>query len=202
MAKSKTEICNLAVSWLGGNQIFSLEADESLEARLCRANYAMTVRATLEEREWTFAVKREVLTPLAEDPPFGYGYQFQMPTDLIRVIGVYNPRDAGRNSPRTIQYLVEGGNILCDLQEIDIKYIFEETNTVKYTALFDQAVAAHLAMNISVALTENASMQQAMAGMYLSKLDAAAASDGLQGSRERLNTSQLEESRRLNVRAS
>ncbi len=200
MAKSKTEICNLAVSWLGGRQITNVETDPGLEARLCRANYDPSRKAVLEEREWTFAIKRDSLTPLAESPKFGYSYKFLLPSDFLRLISVYDPGQSNRASPETIVHVKEENHIYADLETIDVKYIMDLKNTNRFSALFDQALAGHIAANIAISLTENASHQGRMVLMYEDKLNKAITSDSLQGSRERLQTSQLEKSRRMFVR--
>ncbi len=200
MAKSKTEICNLAVSWLAGESIMSVDDDQSLEARLCRANYDMSRRAVLEEREWTFAIKRDTLTPLAIASEFGYAYSFLVPPDLRRSIGVYSPAQADRAQPEMLQHVLEDSHIYANIAEIHIKYIWDLTNTNKFSGLFDQTLAAHIAANIAIPLTENAVQQERMYALYENNLNKAASSDGLQGSRERLEISQMEKSRRMFVR--
>lgn len=202
MAKSKTEICNLAVSWLGGTKIMSVNDDDSFSARLCRANYDMSRKAVLEEREWTFAVTRGVLTPLLDAPSFGYNYKFLVPPDFLRIIGVYNPSHSGAINPPMEQHLIEGNKILANISEINVKAVFDVTNTTMFSSLFDQALAAHVAMNIAIPLTESKQMLEDMKFLYEDKLQKAISSDSLQGSRERLETSQLENSRRMFVRPS
>jgi len=83
---------------------------------------------------------------------------------------------------------------------INVKYIIDQANTKKFTPLFDQALAAHLAMNIAIPLTENKSMFESMFNLFNNNLDNAAASDGLQGTRERLVSSRMEKSRQLQRR--
>lgn len=197
---SKTEICNLAVSWLGGNRITSVEHDDTLEARLCRANYEMSRTSVLEEREWTFAAKRIELTPMADEPSFGFRNKFMLPSHLLRVIGVYNINDKNVQQPETITYLVEGNTILCNEEVIHVKYISDEINTALFSSLFNQALAAHIASNICTALTENVTLQSNMYMLYEDKLYRASSSDALQGSRELFKKSQLEKSRRMYVR--
>ena len=193
MAASSTEICNLAISWLAGNRILSLD-DDSGEAKLCKANYTTSRRAVLEEREWTFAVKRVQLTALAEPPLFDFSHRFLVPSDLLYSIGVYNP---GSRSKKQIDHVFENDNILANLGYINLKYIFDVTNTRRFSPLFDQALAAHIAMNIAIPLTENAQQFDRMATLYLRNLEAAISSNSLQGSREKLDKSQMEQSRRM-----
>ena len=199
MAASPVEICNLAISWLAGSRITSLD-DDSDEARLCKANYDSSRRAVLEEREWTFAVKRIQLPQLAETPLFGYLYKFLVPSDLLYSIGVYDPAHATRKNPPQTRHALENSNIVADIPAINLKYITDVTNTKLFSPLFDQTVASHIAMNICIPLTENSAHLERIARMYDYNLDRAGASDGLQGTREYLQTSEMEASRRINTR--
>ncbi len=198
MSASKVEICNLAISWLGGQLITAL-TDNTTEAILCNANYEMSRRAVLEEREWTFAIKRVTLTPLVATPLFGYSYSFTSPPDSLRLINVYDPRHDGRNTPPTLPHVLEDKIIYADINEIDVKYIWDQQTSTRFSSLFDQVLAAHIASRIAIPLTENKSMMEDMYKLYDDTLDRAAASDGLQGSREMLETSIMEKSRRINL---
>lgn len=203
MATSSTEICNLALSWLAGNRIASL-ADDSDEARLCNANYALSRRAVLEEAEWTFAVKRAQLPSLAETPLFGYEFQFLLPSDLLYSIGVYDPKEwssgSARSTPRQTRHVLEGDKILADIPVVFIKYVSDVINTNRFSPLFDQALAAHIAMNIAIPLTEIEAHFERMAKLYTYNADKAGSSNGMQGTREFLAISQQEQSRRMFVR--
>ncbi len=199
MATSKVEISNLALSWLAGNPITSLD-DDSVEARLCKANYAPSRRAVLESREWTFAVDRVQISRLVALPIFGYSYQFLKPTKMLYSIGVYDPKNANDPHAPQIAHVFEDDYIMANIQLINVKYIIDQANTKKFTPLFDQALAAHLAMNIAIPLTENKSMFESMFNLFNNNLDNAAASDGLQGTRERLVSSRMEKSRQLQRR--
>jgi len=199
MAASATEICNLALSWLAGNRITSL-SDDSEEGRLCSANYDPSRRAVLEEREWTFAVKRVQLTALAEPPLFGYTFLFLVPSDSLYNIGTYDPGHANIRQPPQIEHVIEGQNILANKQAVNIKYVSDVENTKHFSPLFDQALAAHVAMNIAIPLTENQDQFVNMSALYENNLTKAIASNSLQGTREMLERSVMEESRRMFVR--
>lgn len=199
MAASSTEICNLALSWLGGQRIISLD-DPSTEGQLCKANYDSSRRAVLDEREWTFCVKRVQLSPLVETPLFGYSHAFLLPTERLALINVYDPASGNNPNPPSIQHAVEGDRLYANLSRVDVKYKQDVIDPTLFNPLFDQTLAAHIAMLIAVPLTENAEQQARMAGLYEEFLHKAASSNGMQGSREILETSQLENVRRVGVR--
>jgi len=191
MATSATEICNIAISWVAGNRLTSLDDDDSTEAILCRANYDASRKATLESREWTFAQKRARLNHLVETPSFGFRYLFALPADCLRV----NSVETSRN--KDIIYVVEDSQILSDESELDIKYTFNQKNTNKFSALFTEALGAHIAAKICVPLTESRTLMADLLQLFGDMIQEATAADSLQGSRERLKRSQQEKSRRL-----
>jgi len=200
MASSEVEICNLALGWLGGDLIISLD-DPSVEAKLCKANYAPLRDAVQEEREWTFCMKRIEPSSLQEDPLYGFDKAFQIPPDVLRVVQVSRLDDSvtegsvsnqgirssarggtgiGRES--RIEWLVEGERIVAnDATRIVCRVLVRITDTTKFSAAFDQALAARLAMDIAIPLTNSEKMQKSMAGMYGDKIALAAATDGMQG---------------------
>ena len=196
MATSATAICNLAISWVAGNRITSLEDDESTEAILCRENYDASRRTVLNEREWTFAVRRRKLNPLEDVPEFGFNFAFQLPTDSLRVVSAEGPSPAQSRRSLPIKYLVEEDKLLADIAEVHIRYIFDLTNTTKFSASFDEALAAHVASKIALPLTTNRSLMVDMITLYETNIQKAISVDSLQGSRERIETSHMEKTRR------
>ncbi len=198
MASGPVEIANLALSWLGGQSIISLD-DPTTEAQLVKANYNMSRRAVLEEREWTFAVKRAQLPPLAAPPLFGYNFAFLLPSERLNLINVYHPNTSNQRQPPGIEHVVEGDQVYADVNLINVKYRVDLDDTTKFSPLFDQALAAHIAARIAVPLTENATQQERMYNLYQDALIRATSADSLQGSREMLEISQLEQSRRMFV---
>jgi hypothetical protein len=191
MATSSTAVCNLAITWVAGNRITSLADDQSTEAILCRENYDPSRRAVLEEREWTFALKRTVLNPLVGTPAFGFARMFKLPADCLKVVSC---QDARLND---VNYVIEDGNILSDEQSVYIRYTYDLDNTNKFSELFTDALAAHIASKIALPLSKNRSLMGDMLTLYGDMLERAISTDSLQGSREKLKRSQQERSRRM-----
>lgn len=191
MASSSTQICNLAISWVAGKRITSLDDDQSTEAILCRENYDPSRKAVLEEREWTFALKRIVLNPMVDTPPFGFSKQFKLPADCLKVVSC---QDANLND---VEYVIEEDLILSDEAAAYIRYTFDLTNTTKFSQLFTEALAAHIASKIALPLSKNRSLMADMLAKYDDHLERAISSSSLQGSREKLKRSQQERSRRM-----
>jgi len=203
MAASAIEICNIMLTWLSTKQIVTFNDFNNKESEFCNANYDPSRRSVLEIREWSFATKRAELNALAATPVFGYDYKFLLPKDSLRVLGVYNPINIGSSNPPIEMHKIENDDgttvILANISIIHVKYIFDQTNPVLFSPSFDQALAAYMAYNGAVPLTQDKDQQVRMFGVYKDLLEEATFADSLQGSQELLETSQLESSRRMFV---
>ena len=200
MASSEVAICNIALGWLGGDLIISLD-DGTVEAKLCKANYVPLRDAVLEEREWTFAIERIEPATLAGAPLYGFDRAFQIPAKVIRVLqvtragedvqggsvsntGIRSSSRGGTGIGREtrIEWLREGGTIVArDAERIFARVLVRIIDTNKFSPAFDQALAARLAMDFAIPIAHSEKLQTSMARMYGEKIALAAASDGLQG---------------------
>ncbi len=186
MAQSEVDICNLALGWLGGNIITSLN-DQSTEAKLCKANYELCRDVVLEERDWTFASTRLALAPATPAPEFGEYNGFQIPSDAIRILDA----DADPDFRYKRHWLKEENFILMNNDVCYIRYTKQIDDPTKFSKGFDHAFAARLALDICIPLTHSRELQVEMANLYASKLQSAGAMDGLQGKNRPIGTTRL-----------
>ena len=194
---SESSICNQALSWLAAVQVTSLDQD-SREARWMKANYPFIRDAVLEERQWTFATARETST-VADMDAFGAMYVHPRPTTWISVKRVYRDVSAQTvdNYIKSEGWRMEGGSVLAVEPTVYMWGTDRITDTGAYSPLFVQALAARIAADAAMPLTENRMLQSDMWNLYGVKLREAAASDGLQGSSDKLKSNTL-----INARAS
>jgi hypothetical protein len=177
---SQLEICNLALSWIGGKKIFDL-AEDSVEAQLVSTNYPLARDALLNERMWTFATKSLAISPEVATPAFGWRYQFKVPADCIRLFRVLNGND------NEMPWVREGQLIFTNESVIHVTYLQRITDSTLYSAGFVHALAARIAADISVTYTENRTLQADLWQLYEKKLRDAAATEGSQGRNEKFN---------------
>jgi hypothetical protein len=179
-------ICNLALGWLGVKPITAMD-DATTEAELCDANWDAVRDATLEARQWTFAVERAQLAADASAPVSGWTARYQVPADCIRVLSA----DLG-DDENDIQWQREGQFVVCDeASPIFIRYLKRVEDTLLWSAGFTMAMAHRLAATLSTPLTENRSLQADLWRLYAVALKEAAALDGMQGKPEQRRTSTL-----------
>jgi hypothetical protein len=175
---SETSICNQALSWIGGNQIDSLE-EPSTEATWCRNNYPFLRDAVLEERQWTFATVRAI-SEVAETPIWGTGlYAHPVPLDWLGVFRVYRDQNGNRAN-----WHREGRDVIADAAKVYMWGTLRVTDTGFFTTMFVQALAARIAADLAIAFSQSRQLQADMWALYERKLDDAAARDGQQGRNE------------------
>ncbi len=183
---SEVSICNQALSWLGGEPISRLDSDTT-EAILCNANYALLRDTVIEEGKWTFATARFKLVPNPTGPAYGYAYRFELPSQILIVTHVTN-NNSNKNDSNDYDYRIEGGFILCDDSVVWIKAIVQITDPSKFTATFVQALAARIANDIAMPLTESKAKEERMQKKYDAHIATALAIDGMQGKSDRVKT--------------
>jgi hypothetical protein len=105
---NEVTLCNDALARLCGRSIMSLD-DETEEARLCKRHFVTSVREVLRDGVWRCARRRVRLSPLAEEPAFGWGSQFQLPPDFVRLVELNERRVGMADCPL---YEIEGLRLL------------------------------------------------------------------------------------------
>lgn len=199
MAVSTVDICNQALGWLGADPITSLN-DSSKEAQLCKENFDNLRDVVLEEREWTFAVRRLRLTPMVIKPVYGYAEQFLLPPEVLRVLNIPASRGdfgglpflnggAGADTQEglfdwRVETIDAGNVILANLDAIRCRVIWRVVNEKLWSSMFVQALAQRLAADLAMPITNSNTILKTHWALYDSKLAAAATMDGMQGKSE------------------
>lgn len=199
MAVSTVSICNQALGWLGADTITSL-TDPTREAQLCNDNFDELRDAVLLEREWTFAVRRLVLTPLVASPAYGYENQFLLPTDVLRALNIptslgtfgglpFLAGGAGADADQgledwRVENTVDGNVIVANVERIRVRVIWRVVNEKLWSPMFTQALAARIAADLAMPLVNSRILQKDMWSLYEAKLTKAGTMDGMQGKTE------------------
>jgi hypothetical protein len=175
---SEVSICNQALSWLGHTPINSLQ-DNSTAAQLCRDNYEFLRDAVLEEHMWTFATVRAASETAIMVPNTSL-YQHGKPVEWLQVYRVYQDEQF----KRPVEWRMEETGIVTEHSTIYMWGIKRITDTGKFSIMFSQAVAARMAADLAIALTENRQLQADMWALYKAKVEEASTRDGQQGSND------------------
>lgn len=192
-------ICNIAlVEGLGANPILSL-TDDSKQARTMSTLFANCRDSELSAHDWVFAIKRDTLSPLTSVPDFEYDYQYQVPSDCLRIIqcGEYFPGLGNFNDVMfsTAEYKREDDKILTNdyPTEMPIRYIYRHLNPIAWPALFKQVLAFRLAIAAAEAMTQNTSKRESLKESYITAIKIAKRANAIEQAYDALpNTAWLE----------
>jgi hypothetical protein len=204
---ARIDVVNLALTWMGANQITSLD-DDAPEARVMKVNYEIAKDATLEAAEWSFAIKRWIPAQDATAPVAGASLRYKIPSDIIRVLRVGRPQDdmygggwgeltdnRSIDRAQSVDFRVESGYIITNENSITCKGIRRVSDEGSFSNLFSHAFAAHLAMITAYSITESDGTFNAMSALYQLKIQEAKSRDGLIGTSKRIRNRTLQYAR-------
>lgn len=145
-------ICSNALMRLGAKRFDAFsQGDENGEnreqVRLAAELWPTVRRQVLRANSWNCALKRQVLTPDALPPAFGFANRFTKPTDWLRTVFV------GRDPSDEYLYRTEGGFLLSDESELPLLYVYDNTDPATYDAALVEALEIGMAAAMANAVT-------------------------------------------------
>lgn len=171
---SEVAICNMALAEIGRGAMITSMDEASQAARACKLRYPYARDAVLRSYDWNFAAKRKELAAHSTAPAFEFARAFDLPDDCLIVRSVYEGEGAN--------WVVENRQILTDMgAPIYIKYTYRCTDVAKFDPLFVAALAARIASDIAVNLSESVSRAQSLWQVYQAKLGEARRRDAQEG---------------------
>ena len=168
---SVVQICNSALNQLGASSITAL-TDDSKNARLCNERYTTIRDAVFRAHPMNCLIKRVQLAQDSDTPAWGFDYQYTLPADCLRILGIkdYNA-----------DYKVEGRKLLISESEVYLIYLAQITDVNELDVLLRETISAHLAQDIAYAITANLQVANLMAEKYQAKLSEARHADSSEG---------------------
>lgn len=159
---SEVDICNRALQKLGAKRITSL-TDDSVNARACNSAYEIVRDAELRSHPWNFAIARAELAADATAPAWGRANAYQLPSDFLRLMPDY-PEDNSLSK----DWVIEKNKILSDdTDPIYIRYIYRVEDTSLFDALFIDALATKIALELCEELTQSNTKKEILKADYI-----------------------------------
>lgn len=171
MAVSEVSICSNALLMLGDNPIASL-TDGSTRATLAANLYPFVRDDILRAHYWNCATKRVLLAPEVDVPAYGFGRQFALPGDFLRV------RQAGYDGSE-VPYAIESGKILCDSNPLPLRYVWRNENPAAWDTQLVFVMTLAMAAQLAYPITKSASAEENRFGQFGTALKKAKAVDGM-----------------------
>lgn len=171
MASSEVKICNLGLNMIGQQSIISLTQDDK-KARHCNLVYEPLRDEVLTAYPWRFALYRDTLALLSENPAFDYDYQFQLPADCLRVLGM---------DYSDYVFDIEGDKLLCNNNTANILYIKRITDPNLFGSIFITALATRIASELAIPLVKSKTLAESMFKKYVMLVTLGQGADSQQG---------------------
>lgn len=174
---SQVDIANRALTKLGAARIISF-GDDNKQARAVFSMFDIVRDAELRSHIWSFSVKRASLPQLTTTPDWGFKYEYQIPSDCLRILmvnDIYNGPDMSdyRNKP-VAEYSLEGNKILTNIgAPLKLRYISRVEETTQWDSMFVEAFACRLAMEMCEDLTQSNTKRQLAQSEYTAMLRSA-----------------------------
>ena len=152
---STVDICNSALNLLGASTISAL-TDDSKNARLCNQRYEPIRNRVFRSHALNCFHKRVQLAQNSTAPVVEYSYAYALPSDCLRILKVHNGTTDSIAS--SIDYKLEGRNIVTDEGTIYAIYIALITDPNEYDVYLQESISHQLAADICYAVTNNATL--------------------------------------------
>lgn len=175
---SVVQICNMALTRIGQNQLILSIDEQSQAAELCSLHYEDARDAVLRDFDWPFAEARVYLADIGS-PPMNWCYRYRYPTNCIKarriaIPGNENPR-ADERTPFKIIHADGGRAIVTNQSQAELVYTVKVEDTTYFDPLFVSALAWRLAAEIAMGLQARPENYQAAQQQYMLAISEAAA---------------------------
>jgi len=137
---------NLALTRIGAKVIVDIEGPKTNEGRKSKLLYPQLRDALLRSHWWRFATKRATLSQDTTDPDFEWDYQYELPTNFLRMKELYDT---------TNSYSLEGTKLLTNDDTAEIVYIAQITDPSKFDPLFTEVLVLQLAIRLCMGLGQD-----------------------------------------------
>lgn len=176
---SLVHLFNAALSRIGGEQIPQNRSPEEDDAVGMIADnvFAHVLDLTLSAHDWGFAMKRVSIAAKAERTPdsYAYRYRFSMPSDCIKPLQIFGSGGgpAIANINRTPAYIIEGQEILCNIEQPEFAYISRVSDPKRWPATFAEALVWAMAAEFASSRLNDINRQKLCIQLYETAMVAA-----------------------------
>ena len=180
---SPVKIANQALVRLGVKKIVTF-TDNKKAADVMSTNYDNARDTLLKLYPFKFAKKRQILAPLSTTPKWGYEYEYELPSDYVRLLDVDGHYVDSDMSGLPNDYRLEGHNILTNqTSSINILYICNSSPEAFFDPDFVKVFYLQLALDGFTSLAGRGTSRSKIEGEFLAAIAVAQRN----GSLEELN---------------
>lgn len=173
---SEVAVCNKALGLIGDKIITALDED-SKAGRLCTLLYGQCRDAVQRAHPWNCCISRATLPALSSTPDWGYDYEYALPTDpyCLRVLHMED---------LSYEFKIERRKLLTNEDSCKILYVARIVAVAEWDKLLVDAVAARLAHELAIPITDSRTLAETRWALYESILSEARSIDAQEGTPE------------------
>lgn len=172
---SSVSICNSALIKIGAKTITSL-TDGGKNATACNEQYSKKRDELLRAHNWNFATARQKIAQLTSTPAFEFDYEYQLPSDNLKVRSAYDNTDGTGN----IVYKIEGRKLLTSVEDVYLKYTQQVTDVNDMPPDFREALSYLLAADLAISIANSKSLKEQMGDGFRAMLRKARSTDAIE----------------------
>lgn len=173
MSLTALALCSRALLRIGAQPISSFE-DGTAEAEVAANLYPATRDALLSAHPWSFATGQAALARLSAVPQADFAHAFALPVGFLRALSA-----GGAGRGRGIAYRIHENRLHAETAEVTLTYIFRPDESA-FPPFFAACLAARLAAEFCLPLTESASRAEMLFRLAETELRAARQVDSQQ----------------------
>lgn len=162
---SKIQLISNALILCGETPLESL-SDSRYGATVGANLFEMLYENELQTNRWRFSMKKGALSRLADVPLNEWQYTYQLPTDMLLLVGMTYPQP----------YEIYGQHLYTNATSVEIEYQFKPT-VDRIPAYFALLMTYVLAKDMISPITENEAKHKMMQAKYLPQRDRALFAD-------------------------
>lgn len=171
MAASKTSIANRCLAKIGETRVSNIANDSSKKALTINEMWDQVRDALMKSYPWNFAVKRTSLALDGTSPKWEYNNRYLFPVDFLSLLEI-------RRDP---EFEIIGNYIETNEgAPLKIKYIARIEDVGLWDAMFNEAMAAQLAVETVEAITQSNTKKQILIAERDQVISRAYAADAIQ----------------------
>lgn len=157
-----TDICNLALSFLGKGRIDSIDEDVE-EAKQCKIHYDHTRRRMLLAYPWGFARRTAKLALLTTTLP-GWQYCYAYPAECLSVQFVFDEsharhKEMNRQDFRIVMVSAGARAIATDVEDAYTEFTYDVKDPTMFSEEFSDGLAHLLASAMATGINGSAAIQ-------------------------------------------
>ena len=147
---NKLNVINMALLLAGEEQIADIE-DDSKPANTAKAFWDLCVSALTSRHDWSFSIKRVILSPEENAPDFGYTAKFLLPDDFNHIV----VNIIGDDDEEEFDYRIEGEYLHYSADTLQLRYSANITKITTMSGMVIEALTYLLASKIAAALSSS-----------------------------------------------